>query len=236
MLYSLRLYLRQISRYRKQGASVDDLRFYKSWVNSQGGSSMESRMPWLSYRAIEFIASRIRPQHQVFEFGGGGSTLYFLDRVAGVVTAEHDGPWFEKLQADIGGGVAQKWTPLSKPPGAGDLVPRPDPSVPEHYHSSDAQYTGMNFRDYASSIDAFPSEHFDWILVDGRARPSCILHAIPRLKKDGFLVLDNYERASYHPAARRLTKEGFRLILDRQGPCPFTPDFTRTAIWQKVHA
>jgi hypothetical protein len=234
VLYSLRLYLRQISRYRQQGAGADDLRFYKQWINSQGGSSMESRLPWLSFRAIELLESRIKPEHHVFEFGGGGSTLFFLDRVASVVTAEHDTVWFDKLKSSIDPTLGKRWTALANPPEAGDLVKHPDPSLPEHYHSSDSNYRGMNFRNYASSIDAFPAERFDWILVDGRARPSCLLHAVSKLKRGGYLILDNFERATYHPAAREISKMSFRLVLDRQGPCPFTPDFTRTAIWQKV--
>lgn len=197
---------------------------------------MESRLPWLSFRAIELIQARLRPDHRVFEFGGGGSTLFFLDRVASVVTVEHDAHWFEKLKSDISRSAGERWTAIPRPAQKGEVVEQPDPTVPEHYHSSDPQYAGMNFREYASAIDAYPDQHFDWILVDGRARPSCMMHAIPKLKVGGFLVLDNFERSSYLPAAERLTGSGFRMMLQRQGPCPFTPDFTRTAIWQKEHA
>lgn len=197
---------------------------------------MEARLPWLSYRAIEFIQSRIRPDHRVFEFGGGGSTLYFLDKGASVVTVEHDSRWFDTLRSDIAGQQASRWTGMSRPARQGNLFSRPDAGVPDHYHSSDVHFFGLNFLEYAAAIDAYPDDHFNWILVDGRARPSCMMHAVPKLKAGGFLVLDNFERAGYHPAANTLTRDRFRLMLDRQGPCPFTPDFTRTAIWQKNHA
>lgn len=69
------------------------------------------------------------------------------------------------------------------------------------------------------------------ILIDGRARPSCFLHAIPKLKVDGYVILDNTERAHYYPAMR-LAPESFEFI-DLPGPTPYLLSFTRTSVWHR---
>jgi predicted O-methyltransferase YrrM len=41
---------------------------------------------------------------------------------------------------------------------------------------------------------------FDLVVVDGRARQSCLTHALPRLRGDGLVVFDNSARRRYRPA------------------------------------
>jgi len=52
-------------------------------------------------------------------------------------------------------------------------------------------------RDYSVYVSIFPDEHFDFILVDGRDRVNCVKEALPKLKKGGYLMLDNSEREEY---------------------------------------
>jgi hypothetical protein len=70
--------------------------------------------------------------------------------------------------------------------------PAPDPLFPEKsfknpgdFISGGPAYTGKNFEQYAKSIDLFPDNYFDIVIVDGRSRPSCIQQGIPKLKKTG---------------------------------------------------
>jgi hypothetical protein len=44
------------------------------------------RLPWLPFVLQEELEERVGAGTRVFEFGGGGSTLYFLDLGAVVVT------------------------------------------------------------------------------------------------------------------------------------------------------
>ena len=53
--------------------------------------------PWLHPNAIEYLESILKSDMQVMEFGGGGSTLWFADKVKQVITCEPDHNWFEKL-------------------------------------------------------------------------------------------------------------------------------------------
>ena len=61
-------------------------------------------------------------------------------------------------------------------PGSGELGG--DPAEPYHYRSSCAP---GNFRDYARAIDGMGK--FDLVMVDGRARASCIVHAVPKVRR-----------------------------------------------------
>jgi len=94
-------------------------------------------------------------------------------------------------------------------PGAEELGD--DPANPEHYRSS---CQPGNFQDYASVIDV--AGEFDLILVDGRARASCITHAVPRVMDSGILVLDNAERDWYTDQTEHLL-EGWDRVDFQQG-------------------
>ncbi|MES1224680.1 MAG: hypothetical protein ABUT20_54815, partial [Bacteroidota bacterium] len=71
------------------------------------------------------------------------------------------------------------------------------------------------------------------ILIDGRARTSCIKHAVGKLKPSGFLILDNAERKYYTSEQTILISETLDLVLDALAPVAFSPDFSQTRIWQK---
>jgi predicted O-methyltransferase YrrM len=55
-------------------------------------------LPWLAPDAIAYLESLLRPDMEVIEFGGGGSTLWFAERVAHVTTHENKPEWLAKLQ------------------------------------------------------------------------------------------------------------------------------------------
>jgi len=44
---------------------------------------------------------------------------------------------------------------------------------------------------YASQIEEFPEEYFDFVLVDGEQRGTCLRAAASKIRQGGFLVLDN---------------------------------------------
>jgi predicted O-methyltransferase YrrM len=62
-------------------------------------------MPWIHPSAVEYLESILTPDMEVVEFGGGGSTLWFADRVAHVVTYEPNADWYgilaEKVPANV---------------------------------------------------------------------------------------------------------------------------------------
>ena len=102
---------------------------------------------------------------------------------------------------------------------------------PEQYASSDPQFTGNSFQSYARQIERFTNQSFDIIIVDGRARPSCILHSIDKLKKGGYLIIDNTEREYYlSPFIFAFSKW---KVWKFYGPVPYSYNFSETTIFQK---
>ena len=54
-----------------------------------------------TYPAIEFIDNLLRPDYQVFEYGGGHSTLWWARRVARVITIDHDREWVDRISPSL---------------------------------------------------------------------------------------------------------------------------------------
>lgn len=62
------------------------------------------------------------------------------------------------------------------------------------------RYANASFEEYVKSIEEYPDESFDLVLVDGRHRSFCIPHAIPKVRPGGYLMLDNSDRRGYRDA------------------------------------
>lgn len=206
--------------------------YYDAWKSSQrdGRSTMTDEMPWLTYEAIGFLNRHVKKNMHVFEFGGGGSSVYFARHSGTVVTVEHDAGWFEAMCAIMEKKEITNWDGnliTAEEGGSGDI------GDPDAYVSDDKIFEGKNFKAYASFIDRFENESFDIIVVDGRARPSCTKHALPKLKKGGWLIIDNADRTYYFTAFKEILNTQFELVSNRKGPAPYCTWFTQTGIWRK---
>ena len=68
------------------------------------GNSVDStndHIPWITYPAIDFLNQYDFSECSVFEFGSGGSTLYWAKRCKSVTSVEHFAPWYDKMQDDM---------------------------------------------------------------------------------------------------------------------------------------
>lgn len=99
-------------------------------------------------------------------------------------------------------------------------------------NSSSPDLKNYSFQNYVESIDKYKDEYFDIILVDGIARPSCVKHAINKVKKNGYIILDNAERQNYLEACQMLDNRQYPRF-DFYGPGPYNLYFWKTCIWQK---
>jgi SAM-dependent methyltransferase len=66
----------------------------KTPVDEQG-----QPIPWIPYAAVNFLVERLRPDLTVLEFGAGHSTLFFMGRVARVLSIEHQKSWVDWVRA-----------------------------------------------------------------------------------------------------------------------------------------
>jgi predicted O-methyltransferase YrrM len=154
--------------------------------------------PWMRHRELDLLCElliRLRPQ-RCLEWGAGYSTAFFpglLDPAATWLAVEHDGAWAARVAALAARPgttvvhVAPNRFPWSDPAGEGtlddlyDYVERPTGGAP-----------------------------YDFILVDGRARPACWAKAPALLAPGGVLVLHDANRALYAPLC---SGELVRLVL-----------------------
>ena len=101
------------------------------------------------------------------------------------------------------------------------VVAGPDPvassTKPGHQH--------LDFADYTTSIDDVGGM-FDVIVIDGRARVTCLHRALEHLKADGLIVFDNSNRREYRRTLTTLPVD----VTDYRGLTPAAPFPTTTSL------
>ena len=73
------------------------------WMGNRmnGKTPIEQGLPWFSYTAIDFLESWLKPGMSVFEWGGGGSTVFFASRGCKVTTVESHEGWAGKVREKL---------------------------------------------------------------------------------------------------------------------------------------
>lgn len=202
-----------------------DLSYFNKWrkyrLSSQG--TIDHRVPWLVFSCIDFLDEWLKKDMQVFEYGSGGSTLYFAEKVGRIISIEHDAKWFGYARTVIEqAGFDNIHYQLIEPVAAEESRNK-DCTIPENYVSCFAEYQGFDFSTYASSIDRHANELFDLVVVDGRVRHSCIAHALKKVKLNGALLLDNADRVYYLKPFPQLMDARKWKEIDFTGHFPFSP-------------
>jgi len=158
------------------------------WIRSLKKDYLfEAPCPWLVFDAIDYIRPRMFKSMNVFEYGSGGSTLFWLNCGANVVSIEHDPQWSEHMRKRL-----QSYKSIDYRL----ITPEENESENQNKDRSDPDSYGSRFN-YVSQIDAFPDQYFDIVLIDGKARPSCIKHSVSKVKLGGMIILDNADRDYY---------------------------------------
>jgi predicted O-methyltransferase YrrM len=148
-------------------------------------SPLELGLPWMSWGAIKYLESRVRPAQRVFEWGGGGSTRFFAGRGCAVTTVESSPEWRDAIL-----GVLR----------AEGLV--------EHVkirHVPAETRDAAAVRDYVKAID--DGGPWDVVVVDGLeeeyvTRMECLSEVRGRVVPDGLVILDDSWRPEYSDAPK----------------------------------
>ena len=154
--------------------------------------------PWTSQASIRTFEKILSKDMIGFEYGSGNSTLFFSKHLKHLTSVEHNEVWFKivntKLKARQIKNVDYHFVP------AKTEITNTTYTFYKDYRLTENDFTiRKEYHDYFSFVKKYPDNHFDFIMVDGRARVECCLHAIPKLKAGGFFVLDNSDRARYKP-------------------------------------
>ena len=150
-------------------------------------------IPWWTFAATrqgeEFLRQR-GGMASVFEYGPGASTVWLSKRARRVAYVEHDVGFFSVVdQLTLSAGNVTGVLVVPVPCKAGKAV---CPSGRKGYEEYD-------FSTYVSAIRNAGGP-FDLIVVDGRARSSCLSEAVKHLNADGIILFDNSHRKRYRSA------------------------------------
>jgi len=211
------------------------MKIFPRWRVSlnERSSPLQDEQPWITFSAINFFEKTLTKDMRVYEYGMGGSTLFFAKRVKEIISVEHNKQWFDLVKESLKKKGYNNWE--------GDLIEaetslenaNTDPSDPNFYTSDDKVFQGRIFKNYAMSIDCYPDQYFDILLIDGRARPSCFKHSITKVKKGGFIILDNSERNYYYLIHESLDSKNWKKY-NFYGPGPYGWNFWQTSCWKKL--
>jgi hypothetical protein len=188
---------------------VDDLkswRYFPKWFSSfrPVRSLVGEAKPWIPFEAANWLERYLKPHMKVFEYGSGGSTIFFAERVAEITSIEHDQKWHAQVSRALAQrGLTNCSNELHVPrPIAGTFSAIDD--SPSSRFIYDDYYAGTTVHEYVEAIDVHPDHTFDLVLVDGRVRTECIQYALPKIKLGGYLMLDNSNNADVVEIIRKL--------------------------------
>jgi len=205
------------------GRSPGNLLYLNRYYRLLHLNSIQDRKPWVTFGAIDWLSKRINKDWYVFEFGSGGSTLFFSDHEVKLVSVEHDPMWYENVQAVLRneGKLVKCDYRLACP----DLCEAGTPVMPSNRYSA----SNADYKRYVETIDEFPDETFDLSFVDGRARMECVRQSVNKVKKGGYILLDDSYRDDY--------RDIFKILKDWKrrdfyGLGPYRREASQTTIWQ----
>lgn len=211
--------------FKRPGHFFKELFQFSRWYqfrNSTEGT-LYYQTPWLVFSSIDFLDKWLKADMKVFEYGSGGSTLYFAKRVKEVISVEHDKEWYAITKAAIEEGKLTNIEYSLFEPEYDDEFESKDILATENCLSKRIEFKKKNFIKYVKSIDHFPRDYFDLVIVDGRARHSCIAYSISKIKKGGILLLDNAERNIYIKLNPQMEDKEKWHRINFEGHFPFAP-------------
>lgn len=119
-------------------------------------------LPWIPFSAIKKLDKTIKPDWKVLEIGAGMSTIWLSKRCDTMVSIEADTKWFELLGSKI-----------------------------KAKHIENIDLHNIWQREEMADFSKYPDNYFDLVYVDGGPRELCSMNSLKKLKKDGYLYLDN---------------------------------------------
>lgn len=194
----------------KDWSSIEYMRYrlYRPLIKFRYRSfrKKNSPTPWLSPGATMFMDEWLTKDKIGAEFGSGISTVFFAKRSKEIVSIEHFEPWYTKVvdlfKEEGLTNIDYRFIEIGNRELDQKSFPEKIKSYVDDPNSLDIKW---EFEDYFSVLKDFEDNHFDFVLVDGRARPECVFYSIDKLKSGGLMILDNSERSRYSVVFKALS-------------------------------
>jgi predicted O-methyltransferase YrrM len=132
-------------------------------------------LPWINKKAINIFESLLIKKDVGVEFGSGRSTIWFSEKVKHLTSIEDNKEWFLKVKEELTEKGVNNVSFLFK--------------KSDNLNPSDS--------DYCKSIESFKDDSLDFIIIDGKYRDVFALKSLKKIKKGGFIYLDDANR--YYP-------------------------------------
>jgi len=195
------------------------LQYKSSWINSafSGLSCDENKqnIPWFSYPAIANL-QQLTADKLIFEFGCGSSTLFFLSKNQRVISLETNKIWFKTIAGEVFGKYGGTFVENAFFSEKCSLF------LLENAYQNPAYYQFLH---------RYPLDYFDIIVVDSLHRYQCSINSLSHLKKDGILIVDDFERRNYQKIADHLQNLQYRRY-DFIGIAPASLKIKNTAMFR----
>lgn len=155
--------------------------------------------PHMDEKEISLIKESLKPHYKVFEWGSGGSTIYFSQFVDTYVSVENLRIWFELVSQRM---FIDETQTIGISHGKYSLYYKPE--LGEHKVKRGSLRLGYYYYTYINAIDECGIDEFDVIIIDGMARPSCVYKALNHVHDNSVIFFHDYFK---YPEYRWLDKK-----------------------------
>ena len=171
-------------------------------------------MPWYTFPCLDYIKSLDIKDWDVFEWGGGCSTVWYSKNCKSVTTLENDHKWSQEIESYfIEHGINNY-----------SLHTIEVPASANQDHPNKEQYLT-----YISKL----GKTYDLIIIDGSYRNDAIEKSLQHIKPKGMIIFDNFEQdtSGYTSLPNKKLLEQYELTVYVQQNRPYW----KTAIWNLAH-
>eukprot|EP01084_Bolivina_argentea_P117775 209087_1 len=184
---------------------------------------------------IDVIKSYLKPTTVMFEYGSGGSTIYFSYLVKKLFSAEHSVEWFNQMKSKIikhenidnvtllyAQPDIESWKSIGCTDigifakqeifGSDQLRHTFGPNLDNKWVYASYKQRVAVFNDYINLIDKTGVKRFDVVLIDGRARGECAFKVLDYIDRDSVVIIHDWylEEEGYKVFNRNLSTEYFK--------------------------
>lgn len=178
------------------------------------GKIQNSSAPYMSGPEAEYLTKLYQDPRVILEYGSGGSTR-IASALPGklIFSVESDLDWALELQAELD--AARTVSPVTVYPiDIGPVGPWGRPLSEAYWR---------RFQRYPTAIWDEPFfRHPDLILIDGRMRCACFVHAMMRIEKPVTVLFDDYGARKLYRRVERLVKP--KKVVGTLAHFELTPD------------
>lgn len=133
--------------------------------------------PYLSQSEINAMEDLLSSKKgDLFEWGSGGSTIHFAKFCNNLYSVEHKDSWYNSVNSIKPNNVKYFLVPSDKPQA------KKDDGTIEEFHT------------YVNFIKKFKNKTFDYVFIDGRARPYCANACLDFISDESFVMIHDWPK------------------------------------------